>query len=386
MREPIGGNGSPMRESPEQLAVRYHVEDQPGAISPGTRLSNILCACAAGSSLSEASELFLESRGLRALIAYAKGEIGADAFVQRSLAERAARQECADRRRLEALAQQEAQREKARAWHEAQLAEIHARQRAEQLRRERDPRYVARRKGREQREKYGIYGYVEQEHFSRVMAILRCLDDHERVVEAEMIWLETEGREYRTEEVLHAHHRIEADVFLAEYRATENVWKAVTASGHLRKCGAAQEAHELLSDLSDRRLPSPKLKSAVRTTHGGALRDLGRREEAIRMAEEAHALLSNDFRPCTLLGAIYMEQHEIALGHEWYCKAEARGAPPKHVDSEIRSILMRLPQEQRGSAIEQLLAFDPSRYDWLKQAFAGKHEPRKRRDRRDHGK
>ena len=386
MRKPMSGNGILMQEAPRQLAVRYHAEDQPGAGSPGTRLSNILQACAAGTSLSEASEQFLASRGLRALIAYAKGEIGADAFAQRSSAERLERREGEERQRLETLARQEAQRAKTLAWHEAQLAEYRARERAEQLRRESDPRYIARRKSREQRKKYGIDGYVEQEHFHRLMAILRRLENRERVAETEMVWLATEGREYRTEEVLRAHHRIEADAFLTEYRETANVWKAVTASRHLRKCSAAQEAHDLLSNIPERRLPSPKLKSAVRTTHGGALRDLNRYEEAIRLAEEAHALLPDDFRPCTLLGAIYMEQREITLGHEWYQKAEERGAPPKHVDSEMRSILAQMSQEERVKAIEQLLVFDPSRYDWLRQAFTGGHGSGKRQGRRDHGK
>lgn len=364
MQEAMDKNGTPMPESPAQLAMRYHVEDQPGATSIGTRLSNILYACAAGAPLSHTSEQFLASRGLHALIAYAKGEIEAGAFARMSLAEQSARRELADRQRAEASAQRA-----------AQLAEYNARQQAlrdeqeeERLRRESDPRYIARRKNREQRERYGIFGYVEQEHLHRLMGILSCLESRSRIAETEMVWLAVEGREYRTQEVLHAHHRIEADVFLAEYSASGNVWKAVTASGHLRKCHAAQEAQDLLSAIPPRRLYSAKLKSAVRTTHGGALRDLNRREEAMRMAEEAHALLSDDYRPCTLLGAIHMEQQDYALGHAWYQKAEERGAPAHHVDSEIRAILGRMPAEARASAIEQLLESDPFRYDWLKRA------------------
>lgn len=371
-----------MQESPRQRAQRYWVDDQPGADSPGTRLANILQLFAAGRQLSEATETFLVSRGLNALVAYAKGELGEEAFARAAQAEQRLRREHAERERVEALAREQARSEEMRARQQEMWAEIEA----ERLRRESDPREIARGKNRAQRAKYGIHGYVEEQHFSRLMAILRCLENRGRVAETEMVWLAAEGRDYRTEEVLHAYHRIEADVSLGEYRVTGSVWKAVTASGHLRKCRAAQEAHELLSAIPGQRLSSPKLKSAVHTTHGGALRDLNRREEALRLAEQAHTLLPDDFRPCTLLGAIYMEQGEIALGHEWYRKAEERGALPKHVDSEMRSILAQMSQEERAKAIGQLLAFDPSRYDWLRQAFAGGRGARERQGGRDHGK
>ena len=371
-----------MQESPRQRAQRYWVDDQPGADSPGTRLANILQLFTAGRPLSEATETFLASRGLNALVAYAKGEIGEGAFAQAAQAEQRLRCEHAERERVH----KERERVEAQAREEARQQAMWAEIEVERLRRESDPRHIARRKNREQREKYGIHGYVEQEHFPRLMAILRCLENRGRVAETEMVWLAAEGRDYRTEEILHAYHRIEADALLAEYRSTGDIWKAVTASGHLRKCRAAQEAQELLSIIPEQRLSSPKLKSALQTTHGGTLRDLNRHEEAVRLGEEAHALQPNDFRPCTLLGAIHMERQEFAQGHEWYRKAEERGAPPNHVDSEIRAILARMSQEARIAAIESLLESDSFRYDWLKKAFSGGHGVRQRQGRRDHGK
>ena len=358
-----------IQESPRQRAERYWVEDLPGADSPGTRLSNILLLLDADRPASESTQKFLASRGLHALIAYANGDMADADFAKAAQAEQDVRLEAAERERAETVARADARNAEMQARQQAMWAEIEA----DRLRRESDPRFIARRKSRELRAKYGIQNYVEPELFSRLMAILRCLENRQPLAEAEMLWLATEGLECRTTEVLHAHHRFEADAALVEYRATENVWKAVTASGHLRKCSAAQEAHDLLSAIPEQRLSSSKLKSALRTTHGGALRDLNRREEAIRMGDEAHALLPGDFRPCTLLGAIYMEQHDVALGHAWYRKAEERGAPANHVDSEMRSILARMTREDRVFAISQLLAFDPFRYEWLRQAFAGGH-------------
>ena len=85
-------------------------------------------------------------------------------------------------------------------------------------------------------------------------------------------------------------------------------WQAINASAHLRKCGAAGEALDLLASVPVQRLASPKPHSALLTTRGGALRDLQRRPEALQAGEAAHALLDRDYRPCTLLGALHMQQ------------------------------------------------------------------------------
>ena len=115
----------------------------------------------------------------------------------------------------------------------------------------------------------------------------------------------------------------------------------------------------------DNRLKQAKLKSAVRTTHGGVLRDLNRHIEALKFGDEAHALLPGDFRPCTLMGALNIELGEIGAGHEWYGKAEERGAKPDVIDSELRSLIARMTPEQREKTTIQLLKIDPVRYGWI---------------------
>jgi hypothetical protein len=169
--------------------------------------------------------------------------------------------------------------------------------------------------------------FVEEHHFKRLMSILRKLDSKSRLAKIDTLWLKSEGRDYESEEILHAHHRLEADFCIAEYKRTNDPWQAVNASAHLRKCAAPAQAIELLSAIPAVRQEQAKLKSAIRTTHGGALRDLGHFTAALTMGEEAHALLPNNFRPCTLLGALNIELGNFEVGHEWYRMAEARGAP-----------------------------------------------------------
>lgn len=362
----------------EELAKRFCVDDLAAAMPPGTRLHGILVSCAEGKMLAAHNEAFLRSRGLLALAAFAKGEIVEAGFQPAALAEQR-------RRKVEREADAQAEvrrREALAAAAEARQVAMWAEIEAQRARRENDPRHVARRQNRALRERYGIHDFVEEGHYSRLMRVLRNLSQARRLDADDVLWLAGEGRDFRTAEIMCAHHRLEADHFLAEYRQDGDVWCAVNASGHLRKCNAADEAHALLSAIKGNSRQSRKTKAAVCTTHGGVMRDLGHHEDAIRLAEQAHALLDSDYRPCTLLGAVHIETGDMAAGHAWYRKAEERGAPPEHVDSELRAILVRLSPDKRKEAVSQLLEADPRRYGWLKTAFA-KAKPDDDRDRDD---
>ena len=227
------------------------------------------------------------------------------------------------------------------------------------------------------RDKYDVFGFVEKDCFQQLMNILRKLDSSKRLSKLDQVWLKGKGKEYSTDEILCTHHRLEADQFLKEYRRTSDIWQLVNASGHLRKCRSAAKANKLLSSIDDQKLKQAKLRSAVRTTHGGVMRDLKCYTEALQLAEEAHELMPRDFRPCTLLGALHMETGNTLLGHEWYAKAEERGAKADSIESDIRSILRGMPFENRKKIISELLHIDSAEYAWLRKAFpAAKHQRR----------
>ena len=46
------------------------------------------------------------------------------------------------------------------------------------------------------------------------------------------------------------------------------------------------------------------------------MRDLEHWDEALCLGEKAHALKADNYRPCTLLGAIHMETGNYSLGQE----------------------------------------------------------------------
>lgn len=79
----------------------------------------------------------------------------------------------------------------------------------------------------------------------------------------------------------------------------------------------------------------------------------------------SHALRPEDFRPCTLLGAVHIEIHAYSEGAKWYEKAEARGASRSHVDQEIRAILAAARPGERDSIRRALKAHDALRFEAL---------------------
>lgn len=354
-----------MLTNPLELARRFCVDDLPGAEVPFTRIQGILEGCIAGKSLSAANEQFLRSRGLAELVEFAKNEVTEEIFRRRAVVEQRVRQVEFEEKRVAFAAKAKLAVEHA----EAKQAAMWAKHEAARLCEEQDPRNIAIRKNRELRERFGVYGYIEEEDYPRLMSILRALGSSQRLEEAGLEWLASNGREFRTDEVMFAFNRIEADYCLQDFKSTGNIWRAVSASSHLRKCRASKEADDLLSAIPQHRLTQAKLKSAVFTTHGGALRDLHRLEEAKDLAAKAHALLPSDYRPCTLLGAIHIELGQIAEGHDWYTKAEARGSPPQHVERDLRMVLLRLTETKRAAIIKQLITIDATRYEWLRNAF-----------------
>lgn len=205
-----------------------------------------------------------------------------------------------------------------------------------------DPRNIVRAKRKTSldtlREKYDLEHYIEHHHFPRLMKILQKVDNGIRLQEKDVVWLNLDGDEYFTKPLKIAFHSIEATFYSDEFKKTKDLWFAVNASSHYRKCGKSITTDRLLSTIKVKPLKNIKLKSALYTTHDGVKRDLKHSEDAITLGEPAHRLTKKDFCPCTLLGAVNMENGAYDLEQAWYAKAIANGFSEKATDSELRSI------------------------------------------------
>lgn len=352
----------PHLPSPIDLANRYFVNDCPDALITATRLRNILDKLGHGQQISSISRGYLNKRGLFSLERLIQGEITYPQFCAEAQTERVQRVK-ATQAREDAQKAEEAAREAA--WAKQYTLE---RQQVERnrLARERDPKYVKKMEDLKLRARYELDQFIEEDCFLRLMAVLHRVDSsRNRFTDEDNLWLKTKGRDYFSEPLKTAFHLREAEFFADEFRSTRDVWMAVNASAHYRKCGQASSAHDLLKPIVIDEQKSAKLKSALCTTHGGVMRDLGDLAVASQLGLQAHALIPKDFRPCTLLGAVNMEMGNYGVGQEWYRKAEERGATREAIDHELRSIFRRADKAKREEIKAFLLGEDPFRYKWV---------------------
>jgi tetratricopeptide (TPR) repeat protein len=184
-----------------------------------------------------------------------------------------------------------------------------------------DPALRRKREAKDLRQRFGV-GYIESEDYRRVMALLRQVANGQRLNVEDLAWLKTEADYCWTDELQRAWHTLEAAALTKAWESSGDPWNAVNASGHWRKAGEPERALRLTDAALERVGSNSKLRSALATTRGGAMRDLRRLDEAKALASEAHELTSSDYRPCTLLGAVHIELGDLPTGHEWYAKAE----------------------------------------------------------------
>jgi hypothetical protein len=328
--------------TPQDVARYFHVGHLPGVLS--SPMSDILEALFRGRPLTDEELRHLKHNAPDDLYRLAFGQLTFDAYrgpARAAEAELAARQAA----RVARIAREEAER-------------------AARIARESDPEYIAM---MQQRALYAKYGVSLTATSPRMTNLLQLIDGGNRLPQDELVWISTEGKEHFAEPLREAYHRVEAEFHADRYRSTQDPWSLINASGHYRKGRLAETALKLLESVALDRLKHPKVRSALLTTHGGVMRDLGRRSDAIQMGEKAHSLRPRDYRPCTLLGAVHMEQREFERGHSWYEKARERGAPESGIDSELRSIFQRLDVAGREAMKTFLLAEDPQRYRWLNE-------------------
>lgn len=209
--------------------------------------------------------------------------------------------------------------------------------------------------------------FVDSKHREVLFLILKKLGGKERLSEEDTIWLNTKGKEYfyKESEIYKTYHKIEAEYYADLFNKAQDSWNAVNACSHFRKAKLAQKAESLFGSILNKKFQNKRLKSAFFTTFGGVMRDLLKFQEGIKLAEQAHNLSPNDYRPCTLLGALHFEIYEYEQGQEWFDMAEELGAPEKNADAEIKAIYHKADKAGKEKLKTHLLGQDPIRYAWL---------------------
>lgn len=226
------------------------------------------------------------------------------------------------------------------------------------------------------RARYEI-AYFERDDKRRLFGILRAVDQGARIRDEDVLWLKE--RELFSDALRRVFHEHEAKYHKALHEQTGDPWEAVNASSHFRKAGRSSDATSVVELVALDTCANSHLKSALYTTKGGALRDLGRFQDAMVSAEQAHRFEPRSFHPCTLLGALCYEMDRRAEGDGWFTKALERGARPDSIDQELQAILRRASGARREEMKRHLLALDRERYAWARSIEQGRNAARGRR-------
>ncbi len=337
------------------IAAQFFLDDVPGASSPTSRLRGILDRTIARHPLTALQKEFLQQHGYKSLLQFALGELEIEEFRIRAQGERNGRLKAK-------LKAKSATREKESIEH-ARNPEV-ANRKAASLSVERDRELDRNEKLRESFDRFGLE-IIDSKDVGRVDRILQAVIRGRPIEKEDILWLGSDGHHYWTNELRKVHHENMARKFGDEWKQTGDVWKAINACSNYRKAELSLEGLSIAKEALTRAAKNKKSRSALLTTGGGAHRDLRNFEDSVRFGAEAHALTPEDFRPCTLLGAVHIEMGAYATGAEWYEEAEARGASRNLIDRELQSILNAAPPEERSKIKKALKALDASRYSRL---------------------
>jgi len=207
---------------------------------------------------------------------------------------------------------------------------------------------------------------------SKFFTILQKLKHGNRLIDDEIVWLESEKLFQHSTPIFKTHHRLEAEFSEAEFSRTKGYWNLVNASAHWRKAENPARALEKTEKLDLKSIKPAKLTAALLTTRGGALRDVNRLEEAEECALEAIKHYSDSYNPYTLMGALCYGTGRYEEGRRWFEEAIKRGATEQDEDVEIKRILRK--KEDHNNLIEYLLKRDPHRFAWVKKFQQNSHK------------
>ena len=209
---------------------------------------------------------------------------------------------------------------------------------------------------------------------SPLYLILKKLEAGNRLNDDEVVWLETKKLLHSPSKIYIAYHTLEAQFYEKEYKRTKDHWKLASASAHWRKAEKPKWALKQTDNLDFKQIKPAKLRAALLTTRGGALRDINSLDEAENCALEAIKHFADSHNPYTLMGALCYQTGRFGEGDKWFEEACKRGAEPRDQDAEIKRILRKKYDQ---ALIDHLLKKEPVRFAWVKD-FVKKFTNRKK--------
>jgi hypothetical protein len=200
------------------------------------------------------------------------------------------------------------------------------------------------------KKEYGLDNCADVGITSPLYIILLKLKSGDSLNDNDVEWLSQKG----FNQVLAIHYE-------NEFEKSGDLWYLVKASSALRKADDPIKAIELLKDKS---ASNNRLMSAILTSYGASLKDIGELDQSEKYANQAVEMLNNSFYPYNLLGSIYFIKGLPEIGLQYFEKAVQLGSDPKLTSDEIRRSLKVAGVDEIRKAVEYLLNKDEKKYKW----------------------
>ncbi|MFQ6539777.1 MULTISPECIES: hypothetical protein [Aphanothece] len=207
-------------------------------------------------------------------------------------------------------------------------------------------------------QKYGAQAeaVVEGSEPSYLVVILQELEETGNLTESHVNWLQDNN-----------FYLVLANYYYSSYLKDGDAWNLAKSGRYFRQGECANAIVDHVSDDTISKIHDGRARSAVLTNRGGAKRDLSDLEGAKQDGLDAISASPQSFHPHNLLGAVYYQTGQPALGDQHFEKAVNLGASPRQQEFEIRSALKMSSPEARQAVVQHLLRKDPVKYAWVNQ-------------------
>lgn len=187
---------------------------------------------------------------------------------------------------------------------------------------------------------------------SPLYIILLKIDSKEELDQDDINWLEHDKL-----------YMIIAIYYEIKFLHSNDLWDLVKACKYFRESNNPLKAIEVLDN---KNTSDKKLMAAIRTTCGGAYRDINEIDKAETCAFEAIKANNTSFYPYNLLGALYYQKGMLEEGDEYFNRAIELGSSTRIRDSEIRKSMDQAGKDEKIRIAEYMLSKDPQKYGWVK--------------------
>ena len=172
------------------------------------------------------------------------------------------------------------------------------------------------------KEKYCVEESQEAGIYSPLHTLLAKIDTLCNLTEEDAKWLKVNG-----------HYSALAVWYENNFNTSKDGWDLVRASQNWREANSAERAIRATDGFASK---DNKLKAAVLTTRGGALRDMGDTVDAEACAQQSININPGIYYAYNLMGGLCFDKDDLDLGNKYFSKAIALGSPPYIRDNELK--------------------------------------------------